>query len=189
VNAQVKHLIVRYLVIGVIFMFAVIGGVALSLYEAEPGSVVEVGPERGMVPARLPSPADVQPDAGPPQFDAPYFVDVDGARRVSCAGACAREAVCGLRPLHVCQRGCQGDLRVEAASDLLLPSASDCAAMAAAPCADACARRAGCGESGSGCVELCLAQAARTPKASYARSRCAIEAADCPAVAACAPAP
>lgn len=109
----------------------------------------------------------------------PMIVEKLGARRVSCAAACALEARCGLRTLEECTRqSCEGEVRKALRSDFDMAALKDCGALAENPCEEACWRRGECTgdhEGDRACTAACRTLVKQAPRQTYRESRCVLE--------------
>ncbi len=176
-DPELVSVLKRYTVVGVVLAGAVIWTVLYVQDDAHAnGAPIVLGADAG--------PTDT-PDAPPDK--APSLKEMFVGDRVACEPACRLEAYCSLRSVDDCLRtSCDGALRIAVPSDTVFARADDCAAAAAAPCADACARRATCSETAAA-VDQARCVAACKEKPDYRLSRCVIEATTCDDVSRCKP--
>ncbi len=159
-----------------------VAGRAPATLEGMPMPAVDApppAPERAALRAEAKAIAEASKDEAMAGRAAPMVVERFGARRVSCAGACDREAECGFRTYADCtMASCEGDVRKLASSDFRLAEADTCAAAAAAPCEEACWKRGECTGDHAGdrrCTKACATLVQQEPVETYRESRCVLE--------------
>lgn len=192
----VGHLFRKYAFAGVLITLGVVAGVEIARRQhLEEFPEREAKKDAAPAPLAEAAPAVAAPDSPPPREEsklvdrpaeadrqgkpAPIIVERLGARRVSCAAACALEEQCGFRAASECTaNSCEGDLRKLSRSDFALEGMADCAALAESPCEEACWKRGECTgahEADAQCTAACRTLVKQAPRESYRESRCVIE--------------
>jgi hypothetical protein len=195
VDPELRSVILRYSVVGLVLAGAVIWAVTYTTAKTgvakENGAPILLDEQKGESARQretvTPEAKTASPELAPSISS--LLVEKNGARRVACEPACRLEAYCGLRSVEQCLKtSCDGDVRKLSNSDFTFAQAEDCAAAAEAPCEEACWRRGECtGDhvDDKRCTASCKALVKQRPAETFVESRCILESA-CADLAACA---
>lgn len=166
-----------------LFLLRTDGSASPTVAEAPPSQAL---PEAKVAAGALndaPPPTEASADAmreeAAPERRSPLVVDHLGAKRVSCAAACALEEQCGFRSRAECAAAsCEGELRRVSRSDFQLENASDCALLALLPCEEACWKQGECTghhEGDKQCTAACRTLVRQAPRETFREKRCVLE--------------
>ena len=184
----------HFVVLGAGVLVLLVGASLLFLLRTDgkaPPTVAEAPPSQAMPEAKMaagalndaPPPTEAAAEAmreeAAPKRRSPLVVDHLGAKRVSCAAACALEEQCGFRSRAECAAAsCEGELRRVSRSDFQLESASDCAHLAELPCEEACWKQGECTGHHDGdkqCTAACRTLVRQAPREIFREKRCVLE--------------